>query len=57
MTIQDEDNGLLITTTDIHLARRIGEALKQRLPGDSRLSIQFGRKTVPAALGTLILNL
>ena len=33
MAIEDENGGLLITTTDIHLARRIGEALKNAYQG------------------------
>lgn len=33
MAIQDGDSGILITTTDIHLARGIGEALKHAYQG------------------------
>ena len=34
MKIEDEDDGLLITTTDIHLARGIGEALHHAYQGE-----------------------
>jgi hypothetical protein len=33
MAIRDEDGGLVVTTTDIHLPRRIGEALKHAYHG------------------------
>lgn len=33
MAIEDEDGGLVITTTDIHLPRRIGEALSHAYHG------------------------
>ncbi len=33
MTIEDDNGGLIITTTDIHLARRIGEALQHAYQG------------------------
>lgn len=34
MEIQEEDGELLITTTDIHLPRRIGEAIRHAYQGD-----------------------
>lgn len=34
MKIEDQDNGILITTTDIHLARGIGEALHHAHQGE-----------------------
>lgn len=34
MKIEDADDGLLVTTTDIHLARGIGEALHHAYQGD-----------------------
>ena len=34
MGIQEEDDGLVITTTDIHLPRRIGNALRHAYQGD-----------------------
>jgi hypothetical protein len=34
MKIEDEDDGVLITTTDIHLARGIGEALHHAYQGE-----------------------
>jgi NMD protein affecting ribosome stability and mRNA decay len=34
MKIEDEDDGLQITTTDIHLARRIGDALHDAYQGE-----------------------
>lgn len=34
MAIEEEDNGVLITTTDIHLARGIGEAIHHAYQGD-----------------------
>ena len=44
MAIEDEDGGLLITTTDIHLARRIGEALKNAYQGDLEYQYNAGEK-------------
>jgi NMD protein affecting ribosome stability and mRNA decay len=34
MSIEDSAEGLVITTTDIHLPRRLGEALKRAMHGD-----------------------
>lgn len=34
MNIEDQDDGILITTTDIHLARGIGEALHHAYQGE-----------------------
>lgn len=34
MKIEDEDDGILVTTTDIHLARGIGEALHHAYQGE-----------------------
>ena len=34
MKIEDQDHGILITTTDIHLARGIGEALNHAYQGE-----------------------
>jgi hypothetical protein len=34
MKIEDQDGGILITTTDIHLARGIGEALHHAYQGE-----------------------
>ncbi len=34
MTIVEDDRGILVTTTDIHLPRRIGEALHSAYEGD-----------------------
>jgi hypothetical protein len=34
MGIEDQESGILITTTDIHLARRIGEALHHAYHGE-----------------------
>lgn len=34
MATEEEDNGVLITTTDIHLARGIGEAIHHAFQGD-----------------------
>jgi NMD protein affecting ribosome stability and mRNA decay len=34
MTVEDQDDGILITTTDIHLARGIGEALHHAYQGE-----------------------
>ncbi|MDO9312516.1 MAG: BCAM0308 family protein [Nitrosomonas sp.] len=34
MATEEEDNGVLITTTDIHLARGIGEAIHHAYQGD-----------------------
>jgi NMD protein affecting ribosome stability and mRNA decay len=34
MQIDDRDDGVLITTTDIHLPRRIGEALRRAYQGE-----------------------
>ena len=42
MAIDDQDDGLLITTTDIHLARRIGEALKNAYQGDLKYHYNAG---------------
>lgn len=34
MKVEDEDDGILVTTTDIHLARGIGEALHHAYQGE-----------------------
>lgn len=34
MAAEDKDNGMLVTTTDIHLARGIGEAIHDAYQGD-----------------------
>ena len=39
MRIREEDGGLLITTTDIHLPKRIGRALQRAWEGE--LDIHF----------------
>jgi NMD protein affecting ribosome stability and mRNA decay len=40
MAIEDAGDALTITTTDIHLPRRIGEAVRRALHG--KLSLQYG---------------
>ena len=37
MAIEDDDGRLIVTTTDIHLPRRIGEALHRSFQGDLEL--------------------
>ena len=34
MAVEEEDNATLVTTTDIHLARGIGEAIHHAYQGD-----------------------
>ena len=34
MAVEEQDDATLVTTTDIHLARRIGEALHHAYHGD-----------------------
>ena len=40
MTIEDQDHGLAITTTGVHVARRIGDALSRSYQGN--LSFTYG---------------
>jgi hypothetical protein len=40
MAIDEQDDALVITTTDIHLPRRIGEALKRAYHGDLELAYE-----------------
>jgi hypothetical protein len=42
MRIVDEAGGLLVTTTDIHLARRIGEALHRAHKGELKIHYDLG---------------
>jgi hypothetical protein len=39
MAIEDTEGGLLVTTTDVHLPRRLGEALRNAFQGD--LQVQY----------------
>jgi hypothetical protein len=38
MGVRDEKDGVVIATTDIHLPRRIGEALRRAYQGELTLS-------------------
>jgi len=44
MAIQDQDSGVLITTTDTHLARGIGEALQDAYRGALRFRYEEGQE-------------
>ncbi len=46
MTISDEDNHTVVTTTGIHVARRIGEALSRSYKGEYRLRYSDGEKNL-----------
>ena len=41
MSIAPEGGGLLVTTTDVHLARRIGEALRKAYSG--RMEFRYNK--------------
>jgi NMD protein affecting ribosome stability and mRNA decay len=43
IAVKNEDGGLLVTTTGIHVARRIGEALERAYQGE--LTIQYAEGT------------
>ena len=49
MQIEEQADGILITTTDIHL-RRIGEALHRAYQGEARLSLHRGGQHLRCAL-------
>ena len=40
IAIDEQDDGIVITTTDIHLPRRIGEALKRAYRGELKLAYE-----------------
>ncbi|MGQ9369025.1 BCAM0308 family protein [Azospirillum sp. ST 5-10] len=42
MEIRDSDDGLEVTTTDVHLPRRIGEALRRTHQGDLEIHFDEG---------------
>ena len=42
MAVQDEGEGMLVTTTDTHLARRLGDALQKSWKGD--LEFHYNRE-------------
>jgi len=46
MDIHEEDEQVLITTTGIHIARRIGEAISRAYQGDLSFSYGDGEKTI-----------
>jgi NMD protein affecting ribosome stability and mRNA decay len=46
MAISDEDDHTLVTTTGIHIARRIGEALSRSYKGDYRFQYGDGEKNL-----------
>ncbi len=46
MDITEEDENTLITTTGIHIARRIGEALARAYQGDLSFTYGDGEKTI-----------
>jgi NMD protein affecting ribosome stability and mRNA decay len=46
MHIEPADGGLLVTTTDPHLARRIGEALRDAYKGELRCRYSAGERLV-----------
>jgi hypothetical protein len=46
MTFAAEEEHFLVTTTGIHLARRIGEALKHACQGDLDLSYGDGEQSI-----------
>ena len=46
MAIIDEEDHVLVTTTGIHLARRIGEALKNAYEGDFDFTYGDGEKSI-----------
>lgn len=46
MSIVDEDNSTLITTTGVHVARRIGEALSRAYQGDFSFQYGDGEKSI-----------
>lgn len=46
MTIVDENNTTFITTTGVHIARRIGEALSQSYKGDYSFQYADGEKRI-----------
>ena len=48
MRIADQPGGLMITTTDIHLPRRIGEALRRAHKGEFNIHYDVGGCTVRA---------
>jgi hypothetical protein len=46
MQIQEDDGHTLITTTGIHIARRIGEAISRAYQGDLSFTYGDGEKTI-----------
>ena len=46
MDITDDDENTLITTTGIHIARRLGEALSRAYQGDLSFTYGDGEKTI-----------
>lgn len=46
MAMQEEDELILITTTGIHIARRIGEAISRAYQGDLTFTYGDGEKTI-----------
>ncbi len=46
MNIKEEKSGLMITTTGVHVARRIGEALSRSYKGDFSFQYGDGEKTI-----------
>ena len=46
MAISGEEDGTLVTTTGIHLARRIGEALNNAYQGELDFAYGDGEKSI-----------
>lgn len=46
MAVSEKENSVLVTTTGIHLARRIGEALKNAYQGELDFTYGDGEKTI-----------
>lgn len=49
MAISEEENHVLVTTTGIHLARRIGEALRNAYQGELEFAYGDGEKSIRAS--------
>jgi len=46
ISIEETNEGLVISTTDIHLPRRIGEALKRAFHGELAMRTAFARNLI-----------
>lgn len=47
MKIEKQDDSVLVTTTDIHLARGIGEAIRHAYQGQLELHYNAGERLLP----------